>query len=390
MLVVPGARGLHKILTAAANPATTYDQMLSEHNPASSELAINQLALERLRPFAGKPVSKAAIDACCSALTAEGTLRVPSLIVRCSIRDRKVKTDIVVDKAISRWRLSEGLLPFLSRSLSHFPNRAEFLILLSDNLYPSEVILPRLCEHFENVPFLRCDWNDRNSHSLKSIPIPDFHIQLPSYADAIASIATARGQYPFDKRRRKAFWRGSLSGPQHATHENLQSFPRYKLLEIARTAPAMIDARLTNYDDIATRDHDGMIRDHLTQQFGELAAHVPESGLVAHRYAISIEGAVAAWRRVPIILAAGCVLLLQHEWKQFFYPGLQPWKHYVPIRTDVSDLLDRYSWLEDHPAEAEAIASAGHAFAMRFLTPSALESYFTRTLRGISGEACVG
>jgi len=363
--------------------------MLNEHILASSETAIRQLALERLRPFGEKPVSKAAIDACCSVLAAEGTLRVPSLIVRCRISDRGVTTDIVVDKAISRWRLSEGLLAFLSRALSHFPGRAEFLIVLSDNLYPSEAMLPRLCEHFDNVPFLRCDWNDRNPDSLKAIPIPDFHIQQSSYTEVFASIATARGQYPFDRRQRKAFWRGSLSGPQHATRENIQSFPRYKVLDVARTVPSMIDARLTNYDDIATRDRDGKIRAHLRQRFGELAAHVPEPGLMAHRYAISIDGAVAAWRRVPVILAAGCVLLLQHQWKQFFYPGLLPWKHYVPIQTDVSDLLDKYAWLEDHPAEAEAIASTGHAFAMRFLTPDALESYFARTLRGISFEASV-
>ncbi len=354
--------------------------MPHERTLALSETAIRQLALERLRPFIGKRASTDAIDDCCSFLAAEGTLRAPSLIVRCSIKGREFTANIVVDKAISRWRLSECFLPFLSRSLARFRDRAEFLMLLSDNLYPNQAKLSRLSEHLANVPFLRCDWNEKNPDSLQTIPIPDFHIQLPSYGEVFATIKMTKSQYPFEKRQRRAFWRGSLSGPQYVTQESVHSFPRYKLLDVARSAPAMIDARLTNYDDIASRDHDGTIRAHLTQRFGGLSPYVPESGFMAYKYAISTDGAVAAWRRVPVILASGCVLLLQHEWKQFFYPGLLPWEHYVPIRTDISDLLEKYEWLEDHPAEAEAIASAGHAFAMRFLTPEAIESYFTDTV----------
>jgi len=358
--------------------------MPQEHILASSDKAIRQLALERLHPFIGKRVSVDAIDACCSFLTAEGTLMVPSLIVRCRMNGRACTTDVIVDKAISRWRLSECFLPFLSKVLSHFRDRAEFLILLSDNLYPNQTMLPRLSEHLGNVPFFRCDWNDRNPDSLQTIPIPDFQIQQPSYADVFARITATKSQHPFEKRQRKAFWRGSLSGPQYVTLENVHGFPRYKLLDVARGAPAMIDAQLTNYNDIATTDHDGTIRAHLTQRFGGLSPYVPEPEFMAHKYAISADGAAAAWRRVPVILASGSVLLLQHEWKQFFYPGMLPWEHYVPIRTDMSDLLEKYEWLEDHPAEAKAIASAGHAFAMRFLTPEAIESYFTDTLLSLS------
>jgi hypothetical protein len=358
--------------------------MPHERKLASSETAIRQVALERLRPFLGKRVSSGAVDDCCAFLAAEGTLRAPSLIVRCTVKDCEVATRIVVDKAISRWRLSECFLPFVSASLARFRGRAEFLMLLSDNLYPTQAMLPRFSEYLEQVPFLRCDWNDENPVSLQTIPIPDFHIQQPSYAEVFATIVTMKRQYPFEKRRRKVFWRGSLSGPQYVTRENVHVFPRYRLLDIARNAPAMIDARLTNYDDIAARDHDGTIRAHLTQRFGELSPYVPEPDLMAYKYAVSTDGAVAAWRRVPVILASGSVLLLQHQWKQFFYPGLRPWEHYVPVWTDISDLLEKYEWLEDHPAEAEAIASAGHAFAMRFLTPEAIESYFSDILLYLS------
>lgn len=358
--------------------------MRSKCDLVPSETAIGRLQSERLQPFAGGRIPEGAMDACCSFLTANGRLSVPSLIVRCRIQGREVTTDVIVDKAISRWRLSECFLPFLSRVLARFPSRADFLVLLSDNLYPNPSTLPELCRHLATVPLLRCDWNDGNLDSSRTVPIPDFHIQQPSYDEVFKKISESQGRYPFDTRHNKIFWRGSLSGPQHAKSENFRSFPRYKLLEIARSTPALIDAKLTNFYDIATRDYDGAVRAHLTQRFGEPSAHVPELEFLEHKYLISIDGAVAAWRRVPVILASGSVLLLQHEWKQYFYPGLLPWQHYVPIKTDMSDLLETYAWLEDHPEEARAIATAGRSFALRFLAPNAILAYFSVALLGVS------
>ena len=40
----------------------------------------------------------------------------------------------------------------------------------------------------------------------------------------------------------------------------------------------------------------------------------------------------------------------------FFYAELQPWKHYVPVKADLSDLKARHEWAEAHQAEARAIA----------------------------------
>jgi glycosyl transferase family 90 len=354
---------------------------------ALSEEAIKRLALERLHPFIGKQVRKGAIDACASFLAAEGTLRVPSLIVRCTIRHREFSINVIVDKAISQWRLSECFVPFLSKVLSRFRGQADFLVLLSDNLYPNEEALPELAEHFVRVPFLRCDWNESNPDSHQAILIPDFHLQQASYSELFAKIKETQDQYPFEDRENKIFWRGSLSGPGYVTQGNLHTFPRYHLLRIARSVPEVIDAHLTNYDDIAARDHDGVLRAHLQQHFGGLAPYIPEPEFVTYKYLISLDGAVAAWRRVPTILASGSVLLLQHEWNQFFYPGLLPWIHYVPLRKDIADLLERYDWLEGHPAQAKAIASAGHAFAMRFLTPEAIEAHFFDILLRLAGGA---
>jgi hypothetical protein len=43
-----------------------------------------------------------------------------------------------------------------------------------------------------------------------------------------------------------------------------------------------------------------------------------------------------------------------------------PWKHYVPVQPDFSDLVDRVQWAISNPREAEIIAAAGRDYMMEF------------------------
>ncbi|EED91382.1 predicted protein, partial [Thalassiosira pseudonana CCMP1335] len=47
----------------------------------------------------------------------------------------------------------------------------------------------------------------------------------------------------------------------------------------------------------------------------------------------------------------------------WFFDMLQPFVHYIPIRSDLSDLREKYEWAEAHPMETQRIAEAGTEFA---------------------------
>ncbi|KAL7527229.1 hypothetical protein ACHAXR_001857, partial [Thalassiosira sp. AJA248-18] len=49
--------------------------------------------------------------------------------------------------------------------------------------------------------------------------------------------------------------------------------------------------------------------------------------------------------------------------KDWFHDHLQPWVHYIPVATDLSDLREKYDWAEANPKEAQRIAEAGTEFA---------------------------
>ena len=74
----------------------------------------------------------------------------------------------------------------------------------------------------------------------------------------------------------------------------------------------------------------------------------PLPALLQHKYQVSLDGTVAAYR-LPYLLAGDSVILKQESsYYEHFYNELQPYVHYVPIKRDLSDLLTQIQWLKDN------------------------------------------
>jgi hypothetical protein len=320
-------------------------------------------------------IRKSALDAFERFLTAEDTLSRPSLIVRCRVNGGDWDVRVVVDKPVSHTRLTETLLPFVQGLTPQPRGCADFFLLISDNVYVSAHRQQECLEHFKRVPFLRCDQSDDDRLSMHTIQIPDFFVLDRTYADELTAIERAVAAQPFETRIETIKWRGSLHGSQYANDGNYAQFRRYTLLMLSLQHPDIVDARLTNYN-VEESESGAALRKRLESTFGQPADALPAQAFVAYKYLISTDGVGAGWKRLPTILASGSVLLMQHRWTQFFYPGLKPWVHYVPVDDDLSDLIERYRWLTAHPSDAQAIAGNGLRFARTILTPTALATYF--------------
>ncbi len=71
-------------------------------------------------------------------------------------------------------------------------------------------------------------------------------------------------------------------------------------------------------------------------------------------------------------------LLFHHvsSTKDYFHDRLIPWKHYVPVSEDLSDLKSKYDWAESHPHKAKRIADAGTQFMREMGTPEEFGQMF--------------
>lgn len=99
---------------------------------------------------------------------------------------------------------------------------------------------------------------------------------------------------------------------------------------------------------------------------------IPERSWVGRQFAIDVDGNANAFSNLFIRLLYGCCVIKVASplgFRQWYYDRLEPWRHYVPVAVDLSDLVERIEWCRGHADECRAIASAGQALALA-MTPA--------------------
>jgi hypothetical protein len=99
------------------------------------------------------------------------------------------------------------------------------------------------------------------------------------------------------------------------------------------------------------------------------------------RFVISMDGNGATCSRVVIALQSNSVLLkYDSDHVLYYFGGLQPWLHYVPVAADAD--VDKILDLEVRdPALFEQIATAGRRFARTYLNRPATQRYTAMLLQ---------
>lgn len=70
-------------------------------------------------------------------------------------------------------------------------------------------------------------------------------------------------------------------------------------------------------------------------------------------------------------LASNSVALMPiPTWDAIWTYGLEPWRHFVPIEADGSDLEEKYHWCLEHSLECKEIAGESRRFAQMMFEPS--------------------
>lgn len=64
--------------------------------------------------------------------------------------------------------------------------------------------------------------------------------------------------------------------------------------------------------------------------------------------------------------------------KDWIHDYLEPWVHYIPVATDLSDLRERFQWAEANPVEARKISDNATAFARWIGTSDGFEELYHR------------
>ena len=99
-----------------------------------------------------------------------------------------------------------------------------------------------------------------------------------------------------------------------------------------------------------------------------------------YKYIIHIDGHVSAFRLSLELSLKSVILLVESEWKMWYSEKLIPYVHYVPVKKDLSDLIDQIKWCKSNDKKCKKISENAFDFYNNFLNKNAILDYFQKTL----------
>jgi hypothetical protein len=204
---------------------------------------------------------------------------------------------------------------------------------------------------------LFCDWHyDPNETGLSS------------WNGMVRCLAESNELTNWESKHDKLIWRG---GPNDGiyTPENIARFPRGRLVSFAKMNPDLIDASFNNYPPNFVEHLSFFERAYGTKFMSPLE-------MSKYKYQIDIDGVTATFSGLSWKLLSGSLVLKQESLnKTWFHDFLIPWKHYIPLLWDLSDLLEKLEWAKKHDIECRTIAESGRDFALNFILPKNMRYY---------------
>lgn len=173
---------------------------------------------------------------------------------------------------------------------------------------------------------------------------------IPSYEETRDEVIKAGETTP---KTEKACWFGNMNSPTKGVAEHIT---RPRLVQIGKQNPEIMDVR------------------HV---FPPLPAHHPEyrsmPDLVReYRAIIDIGGNGYSGRIKWLLFSRRPILMVQRMHVEYFHHELKPWEHYVPVRMDLSDIVEKVNWTLENGKEAREMSERALSFALENFTEERL------------------
>jgi hypothetical protein len=92
------------------------------------------------------------------------------------------------------------------------------------------------------------------------------------------------------------------------------------------------------------------------------------------KYLLDMEGFGWSARLKVLLSSPRIVFMVDRPYQEWFFEYLEPWKHYVPVKRDLSDIKENYDKIESDVILQEHIKKNQREFAKKYLTREAAEN----------------
>ena len=97
-----------------------------------------------------------------------------------------------------------------------------------------------------------------------------------------------------------------------------------------------------------------------------------------YKYIIHIDGHVSAFRLSYELSLSSVILIVKSNWNSWFSNMLEPYVHYVPVKEDLSDLVEKIKWCRDNDEKCIEIVYNAKCFYNKYLQKNSIFDYFQK------------
>ena len=273
-----------------------------------------------------------------------------------------------------------------------FINKRDYPVMVEGKYEPNNHIYdsktqPLLSHAYERyAPIFSFSAADRHSDII--MPTVDDWIRVAS-SESRFFPRSGNDYYPFpkevewSKKRNSAVWRGSSTGAGVTVETN----KRLKLCKIAERlmltgSNVSVDAGITSWKR-RPRKIEGVaglqtIDVHSLNM--SLVGKIPFNRHANYKYIIHVEGHVAAYRLGAELGLGSVVIIVDGEYKLWFQRFLKEGIHYIGVKQDLSNLVEKIEWLQNNDEKAKRIAEHGKLFFDTYLCKNGILDYMQNTI----------
>jgi hypothetical protein len=288
--------------------------------------------------------------------------------------------------------------------MEFFVNRRDFPLLKTDSTEPYNHIydsdsIPLLSHNYPKYsPILSMV----SAQGFADIPIPTgddwarvsiadskyfAHSSVRSFTSSGDTCGATSLLKPWTERIPTAIFRGASTG----VGVTIQTNPRLRLASMSKTSPKdsngipYLDAGITKWN-LRPRKISGekylQTIDIQNLPF-TLSNFVSPQEQTMFKYIINVQGHVASYRLSRELESGSCILLVECQYKLWYSPLLVAYTHYVPVKSDLSDLFNQIEWCKTNDSKCKQIAENALTFSKTYLTKDGILDYLQTILSGL-------
>lgn len=193
-----------------------------------------------------------------------------------------------------------------------------------------------------------------------------------------------KDEISFEDKKNMLVWRGRLTGTKiiegkflwaksfYSNNSNNQEknisqyldFPRINIPLLLSSAPWADVSLVASDDELKSLD---------TYSFSEIglkkifAQPLPIKSQLENKFILAVPGNCYPSSLYWSLCSNSVVFLVENQWETIFDSGLKPWVHYVPVKSDGSDIAEKFDRMLSDPIMCEEISRNAKIYMQPFL-----------------------